>query len=46
MEEIKEVLGGNDEAVAELVKAADLDGDGQISFDEFTQMMMKLYKGD
>eukprot|EP00826_Nyctotherus_ovalis_P049525 TRINITY_DN599_c0_g3_i6.p1 TRINITY_DN599_c0_g3~~TRINITY_DN599_c0_g3_i6.p1 ORF type:complete len:550 (-),score=147.22 TRINITY_DN599_c0_g3_i6:103-1752(-) len=46
VKEIKEVLGGNDEAVAELVKAADLDGDGQISFDEFTQMMMKLYRGD
>ena len=44
MDEIKEVLGGNDEEVMELVRAADLDGDGEICFFEFTQMMLKLYK--
>ena len=43
-DEIKEVLGGSDESVAELVKSADLNGDGRISLSEFTQMMLKLYK--
>jgi len=41
---MKEVLNGDDEAVKELINAADVDGDGEISFEEFTRMMFKLYK--
>lgn len=44
MDEIKEVLGDDEEVVKEIIKSADLDGDGEISFPEFAQMMIKLYK--
>lgn len=44
MDEIKEVLGGDDEGVMELISAADVDGDGEISFEEFSKMMLKIYK--
>jgi len=44
--EIKEVLGFgktlSEEAVNEIVKQVDANGDGEISFDEFAQMMRRL----
>lgn len=45
-EEIKEVLGFgktlSEEAVNEIIKQVDENGDGQISFEEFATMMRKL----
>jgi len=45
-EEIKEVLGFgktlSEEAVNEIIKQVDENGDGQISFEEFAAMMRKL----
>jgi Ca2+-binding EF-hand superfamily protein len=45
-EEIKEVLGFGktlrEEAVNEIIKQVDENGDGQISFEEFAAMMRKL----
>jgi Ca2+-binding EF-hand superfamily protein len=45
-EEIKEVLGFgktlSEEAVNEIVKQVDANGDGEISFEEFANMMRKL----
>jgi len=40
------VLGAEDDdaAVKELISTADADGDGEISYPEFAQMMLKLYK--
>jgi calcium-dependent protein kinase len=44
--EIKEVLGFgktlSEEAVNEIVKQVDANGDGEISFEEFAQMMKRL----
>lgn len=44
--EIKEILSFgkalSEEAVNEIVKQVDANGDGQISFEEFAQMMKKL----
>lgn len=42
---MKEVLGGDDRTLMELVESVDVDGDGEISFEEFSKMMIKLYKG-
>ena len=45
-EEIKAVLsqskGLSESAVQEIIKQVDENGDGQISFEEFTHMMKKL----
>ena len=45
-EEIKEILGFgktlSEEAVNEIIKQVDANGDGQISFEEFSAMMKKL----
>ena len=45
-EEIKEILGFgktlSEEAVNEVIKQVDANGDGEISFDEFSAMMKKL----
>jgi len=45
-DEIKEVLGFgktlSEEAVNEIIKQVDENGDGQISFEEFVAMMNKL----
>jgi len=45
-EEIKEILSFgksvSDHAVNEIVKQVDANGDGQISFEEFSAMMKKL----
>jgi len=46
-EEIKVVLsaggkGLSEEAVKEIIKQVDENGDGEISFEEFTHMMKKL----
>ena len=46
-DEIKEVLGFgktlSEEAVNDIIKQVDANGDGEISFEEFAQMMRKLY---
>jgi calcium-dependent protein kinase len=47
LDELKEVLQAgseDDEALKELISLADTNGDGEISFKEFTQMMLKLYQ--
>ena len=46
MDELKEVLGADldDDVFKEIIAAADADGDGEISYPEFAQMMLKLYK--
>ena len=45
-DEIKEVLGFgktlSEEAVNDIIKQVDANGDGEISFEEFAQMMRKL----
>lgn len=45
-EEIKEVLGFgktlSEEAVNDIIKQVDANGDGEISFEEFANMMRKL----
>lgn len=45
-EEIKEILGFgktlSEEAVNEVIRQVDANGDGQISFEEFSQMMKRL----
>lgn len=42
-EEIKEALGGLDEKlVDEIIKEVDQNNDGEISFEEFEQMMSKM----
>lgn len=45
-QEIKEILGFgkaiSEEAVNEIIKQVDENGDGQISFEEFSSMMKKL----
>ena len=45
-EEIKEVLGFgknmSEEAVNDIIKQVDANGDGEISFEEFASMMKKL----
>ncbi len=47
LDELREVLGGEggDEAIKDIIASADSDGNGEISFPEFAQMMLKLYKG-
>ena len=49
VEELKEVFGvsnGEDEkALVELMKSIDTDFNGQISFDEFYNMMLKIIDG-
>ena len=46
MEELKAVLGAaeDDDAIKEIIQVADADNDGEISYPEFVQMMVKLYK--
>ena len=48
MDEIKKVLGVGKtisvEIWAEVVKEVDLNGDGEVSYEEFREMMMKLLK--
>ena len=42
-DEIKEAFGGMEESVVEkIVKEVDDNGDGEISFEEFEQMMNKM----
>ena len=45
-EEIKEILGFgktlSEEAVNDIIKQVDANGDGQISFEEFSTMMKRL----
>ena len=45
-DEIKEVLGFSSEVSSEqidsIIKEVDINGDGEIQFDEFCQMMKKL----
>lgn len=45
-DEIKEVLGFNSDVSSEqidsIIKEVDINGDGEIQFDEFCQMMKKL----
>ncbi len=45
-DEIKEILGFgktiSEEAVNDIIKQVDANGDGQISFEEFSLMMRKL----
>jgi len=47
VDEVKKVFSGSeeisDEACEEVIKEADEDGDGQVSFEEFKNMMMKIY---
>lgn len=48
MDELKQVLGTDgegDQMIKDLIGSADADGDGEISYQEFVQMMLKLYKG-
>ena len=46
LEELKEVLCGeeDDEDIKSLIKQVDKNGDGQINFDEFKDMMLTLYR--
>ncbi len=37
--------GEGDEMIKSLISSADSDGDGEISYKEFSQMMLKLYNG-
>ena len=51
VDEIKKALGlieGNEdnEVIKNIIKEIDLNGDGQISFDEFKQLMLKVVKKD
>lgn len=41
-EEIKAVLGGQDKHIDQIIKEVDVNGDGEISFEEFSEMMKKL----
>lgn len=45
MAELKSVIGSgdSDDAVKEIIAIADENGDGEISYEEFVQMMLKLY---
>jgi Ca2+-binding EF-hand superfamily protein len=36
------VLGGQDKHIDQIIKEVDVNGDGEISFEEFSEMMKKL----
>ena len=49
-EELRNVLGGNksdkgDKMWKDMISEVDINGDGEIDFDEFVQMMKILWKG-